>query len=935
MDGKDLDRKSIWKKRKEKRKEKKEEKRNKREEKDENKRRDEDGQRGGNGRGRHILCRFLLCGAAVSILCSVLFVIVFRFLSASLPQERGMFSSDVSDQQAGVAWLGANNYILYRELYNQEHGTSYSYEELYLSGLYERMGELQRELEAVPGQNGAEGGEAQEDEEGQSRADQNEIEQDGNGQNGTGQVGAEESEAQENAEGQNGTNQSGADQDGSVQSETEQGGSGPNGTESDNRILETADAPELSGTTTELSPVYVGAEEELDILSSLTAQLWNYFTDLANGYPALSRCFDYQIEDLQTGARIDHAVHSGEKPLFADPDAYAFLLSFVYDANGNVRVEQALVDEQIDMALEDLVSLAYDSVLYNRIQYYLSEYTGYYSFRRYVSETAPQNCRITYGLPRDTWEEMQQNVRYLAVYDNGNSSFGNVLLWENFPQYSAYRIGEHGGYLLLCLLLLLAFLLAALLSGPGGNGTWESPRIFHLPLEVLWIPVICLLILQDGILQFEVVTENGLLAQMLRDAFPSMPPDLGNFSEFLLHYLGLLLYFLAAWYIGLCFRDIRALGMGRYLRERSLIVRLSAWILRRCRGVYEELRQIDLTRDARRLICRVLLVNALILFGISCLWFGGLALVIVYSAVLYILLKKYVGDIQKKYGLLLSATNRIAEGDLHVTVTEDLGVFEPFKPQIYRIQEGFRKAVEEETKSQRMKAELITNVSHDLKTPLTAIITYVDLLKDESLTAEKRREYLETLEQKSLRLKSLIEDLFEVSKAHSQTMPLHLVEVDLGNLLKQTAFEVEGSMREARLELRMSLSEEKILCLLDSQRTYRIFENLFVNVCKYAMPGTRVYAECRGFAEDAEVILKNIAQDELTVSPEELTERFVRGDASRGTAGNGLGLAIAKSFAELQGGSLRVEVDGDLFKVTVRFPRMREERQTGVPQGTS
>ena len=167
----------------------------------------------------------------------------------------------------------------------------------------------------------------------------------------------------------------------------------------------------------------------------------------------------------------------------------------------------------------------------------------------------------------------------------------------------------------------------------------------------------------------------------------------------------------------------------------------------------------------------------------------------------------------------------------------------------------------------------------------------------------------------------MIEDLFEISKANSQTMPLHPVEVELGSLVKQAAFELEESFQEAGLELRMRLPEERIECLLDSQRTYRIFENLFGNIAKYALHGTRVYVECESEGDSAVVVLKNIAANEILVRPEELAERFVRGDAARGTEGNGLGLAIAKSFAEIQGGRLSVEVDGDLFKVTVVFPR--------------
>ena len=224
-----------------------------------------------------------------------------------------------------------------------------------------------------------------------------------------------------------------------------------------------------------------------------------------------------------------------------------------------------------------------------------------------------------------------------------------------------------------------------------------------------------------------------------------------------------------------------------------------------------------------------------------------------------------------------------------------------------------------------MKTELITNVSHDLKTPLTAIITYIDLLKEENTTEEQRREYLETLERKSLRLKVLIEDLFEVSKANSGSVNLELVPVDICHLMRQVYLEYEDKMEEAGLQVRFSVPEEKIILRLDSQKTYRIFENLYVNIIKYALHDTRVFVAAEkydgndGSAPKIRIEMKNISEQEILGDPQELSERFVRGDASRNSEGSGLGLAIARSLTELQGGKFRIEADGDLFKVILIF----------------
>ena len=237
-----------------------------------------------------------------------------------------------------------------------------------------------------------------------------------------------------------------------------------------------------------------------------------------------------------------------------------------------------------------------------------------------------------------------------------------------------------------------------------------------------------------------------------------------------------------------------------------------------------------------------------------------------------------------------------------------------------KIQSGFRKAVEREVKSERMKTDLVTNVSHDLKTPLTAIITYVDLLKHEE-DEEKRREYIGILERKSQRLKVLIEDLFEISRATSKNVTLHLMDLDIIGLLKQVELEYDRDIKEADLDIRWSLPGEKVILRLDSQKAYRVFENLIVNITKYALPHTRVFIDVEETEKEAVVRMKNVSAAELTFDTEEITDRFVRGDASRNTEGSGLGLAIARSFTELMGGTLHVSTEADLFRVEIRFHR--------------
>ena len=389
------------------------------------------------------------------------------------------------------------------------------------------------------------------------------------------------------------------------------------------------------------------------------------------------------------------------------------------------------------------------------------------------------------------------------------------------------------------------------------------------------------------------------------------------------------LYFAVVYWAAGNLRRIFVLGPIPYFKEYSLLVSQKCGIRKGVKEAWETMgrwrkRAMDTLLDLKlsdvnnRMILKVVGLNFVILAVITCFWYYGLILLVIYSAVLFYFLRGYFRDIREKYDRLNIAAAAIANGDLKTEIPADTGLFEPVAESLQKIQEGFGKAVEEEVKSQRMKTELITNVSHDLKTPLTAIITYVDLLKKEE-DPGKQKEYVEVLEKKSQRLKVLIEDLFEISKAGSGNVKLELMDVDVVNLFKQVKLELEDKIKKADLDFRCSYPEEKLTVRLDSQKTYRIFENLLVNIVKYAMPHTRVFIEILREDDQAVIRMKNISEQELNIQGQELTERFVRGDAARNTEGAGLGLAIVKSFVELQGGEFGIEIDGDLFKTQVRF----------------
>lgn len=271
---------------------------------------------------------------------------------------------------------------------------------------------------------------------------------------------------------------------------------------------------------------------------------------------------------------------------------------------------------------------------------------------------------------------------------------------------------------------------------------------------------------------------------------------------------------------------------------------------------------------------------------------------------------------------LRTAAKGMAEGDLDLTVdTKYLkGEFLAHANDLNSIRGGINAAVAERMKSERFRTELITNVSHDIKTPLTSIISYVDLLGKEELQNDTARDYVEVLERQSAKLKKLTDDLIEASKASTGSLKVNPEPCELGVLLEQAVGEYSGRLAAKRLEPVLKKPGEPLYIMADGRHIWRVFDNLMNNICKYALPGTRVYLQLGREGDRAVVTLRNISEQALNVSGEELLERFVRGDSSRTGEGSGLGLNIARSLVQLQKGELAVSVDGDLFKVTLTFP---------------
>ncbi len=346
---------------------------------------------------------------------------------------------------------------------------------------------------------------------------------------------------------------------------------------------------------------------------------------------------------------------------------------------------------------------------------------------------------------------------------------------------------------------------------------------------------------------------------------------------------------------------------------------------------------IEKNRELRKTVKQIEKQLLLIIFGWALcellifiltlsLWFsglepGGLFFAILFIALLilgFIFILKFLGQTKT----LAIAVENMKNGNLDINLDSTKFIFplKDFARNLNECRDSIEKAVSEALKGERLKTELITNVSHDLKTPLTSIINYVSLLKLCNIEGEDENKYLDILDEKSKKLQRLIEDLTEASKASSGNIKMTLNTVNLNELSLQAVGENNDVLENAGLEIVVSQKNEELFVKADSQHTFRIFDNLFSNVKKYALSGTRVYVDVYKDENYGVFSVKNISKDKLNISADEITERFVRGDNSRTTEGSGLGLSIARSFTELQNGIFSIEIDGDLFKVTIKLP---------------
>ncbi|NFN94300.1 sensor histidine kinase [Clostridium botulinum] len=371
----------------------------------------------------------------------------------------------------------------------------------------------------------------------------------------------------------------------------------------------------------------------------------------------------------------------------------------------------------------------------------------------------------------------------------------------------------------------------------------------------------------------------------------------------------------------------KEINIKNYIYEKSLIYK----ILLKMKELIKESFLIKST-SIRLIISIIVFITYVIVVFIQAYWMGYIkwwpymepyeVMRLIPSIIFTICIIIYFLSVARNINRIKIGTDNILKGNYNNKIdVKGAIILKDIANNVMNIEDGLDKAIDKAVKSEKMKGELITNVSHDLKTPLTSIINYIDLLDRENISEEDKKRYLEILKERSLRLKVLIEDLFEASKASSGTLELDMENLDPVALIRQTIGEFENEIEKSNLQFIKNIPEGKLSIYADGKKTFRVFQNLISNILKYSMKNSRVYIEVCEEDEYISIVFKNISEYQVDFTEEEILDRFKRGDSSRTTEGSGLGLSIAKSLVELQGGQFIISIDGDLFKVVVNLKK--------------
>lgn len=620
---------------------------------------------------------------------------------------------------------------------------------------------------------------------------------------------------------------------------------------------------------TNYQPLTFGASLSNDEKEYLISE-WDFALQRANNYLTTDEQLFYIAKSLD-GEVLTNLKSPIDSINYAD---YGLNVTVSFDSQGNC---QASGDQAYGLC--NILSL--------------DNYIGYYDHIGFQKVTLnnPTNLSVTYLIPKNV-------TTFTGI-------FGEVDSWTMY----------NGLTLTLCLVS-LAILSVVLVIYPMRYVSLCNPFKIVCAWSFEWnfiIWSIVLTFLYSGLIVLVGTSINGQLLYIV-NGFGL------NISNNLLMIINIgywMLTLLCSSVVIYLLKYIIVSGPIHYIKEHTAFVCLLRWI----RNKLISFTTVDIDKTIAKKLLTIAFINSgMIIFCAFINPSVGLLVAIIYSLISLVFVYKKGIEVQDNYHQLMNAIECIITQDFDSIDEKELGIFASSKLQLMELSDNVQNAISEQVKSQKLKTELISNVSHDLKTPLTCIKNYIALLDDDKLNDEDRKHYVEQLKLYANRLKRLIEDLFEISKVDSGNIQLNYQALDIVSLLEQVMVENEDLLETKHIEIIKKLPADKIILNLDSDKTYRIFENLFTNISKYALSNSRAYISITSTNDEVLIEFSNISEQPMDFTAQEITERFVRGDKSRSQQGSGLGLAIARSFTEVQGGTFNLSIDCDLFKAGVSFP---------------
>ncbi len=614
------------------------------------------------------------------------------------------------------------------------------------------------------------------------------------------------------------------------------------------------------------------SDEEKKMISAEYEAMRNDF----NAFFTNDSAFFYVAEDLDTGNIVSNL--SDPKQDSSKTDDHRFYVSFRFDEKGECSISGDLTLDIFDAYNFYALFPSVEDVYYPEIQI-----------------NPPENMEFQFMISSTAFS-------YLGISGYLNS-------WDQFNAFGGISF-------FVAAAVLFVFLLFYPIRYVSEVQPFKTIRNWSIGINLFLLPSLVTLAFMVSMLSAS-FTINGEFSYLLNEYGLIVSDMIVLGFNFIVWFLSMIILSLTIFEL----KYIVVYGPIRFIKEHSLTASCIRWI----KKTIDDLFTVDLSMPFYKQLLLLILGNALVMLFFGILNFSLMIIcMLLYSIALFYFIYRHLIEIQQDYHKLLDSIRGIVSNHFEKT-DEDFGIFASGREELEKLSVNFEEAVQEKVRSEKMKTELISNVSHDLKTPLTCIKNYAALLDDDALSSEKRHEYQEKLKKYANRLKTLIDDLLEISKVESGNLKLEPANLNIIDLLDQVYMQSEEALNAKNITVIRHYADKKLILCLDSNKTYRIFENLFTNISKYAMPNSRAYVSVKEENGRVKIEMNNVSEQPMDFTSSEIMERFVRGDKSRSQQGSGLGLAIARSFTQAQGGTFELKIDCDLFKVRIEFEKEQEK----------